>query len=217
MVAPAQVVLESKALAPTLPREDAVRALQALVGTDLRALAERYGVVVWTHGRLNKGWAGQTLERHLGLAANNEHAPDFGDWELKVVPLMRGPDGQLRVKETMAITMFDAGIVSTRFEDSPLYQKLRSLVLVARIYEGRAETRSIVWGVDMFDLGPDLTRLIKDDYRRVQDTVRIYGLDSVTGRLGHLVQPRPKGAGHGSTTRAFYARSRLIAHIFDLR
>jgi len=130
--------------------------------------------------------------------------------------LMRAPNGELRVKETMAITMFDASIVSTRFEDSALYQKLRSLVLVARIYEGPAELRSLVWGADMFDLGPDMTRLIRDDYRRVQETARIYGLDSVTGRLGHLVQPRPKGAGHGSTTRAFYARSRLIAQIFDL-
>jgi len=32
----------------------------------------------------------------------------------------------------------------------------------------------------------------------------------LTGRMGVLVQPRTKGSGHGSTTRAFYARKELV-------
>jgi hypothetical protein len=40
-------------------REEALRRLKALVGKDLRALADRYRVTVWTRqGTLNKGWAG---------------------------------------------------------------------------------------------------------------------------------------------------------------
>ncbi len=31
--------------------------------------------------------------------------------------------------------------------------------------------------------------------------------------MGKLVQPRTKGQGHGSTSRAFYARTGFVAHI----
>lgn len=186
------------------------------MGTNVRALADEHGIPIWKGGRLNKGWAGQALECHLGLEPNSRRAPDFGDWELKVVSLTRDRDDRLRVKETMAITMIDRAIVSTRFEESALFHKLRRMVLVARVYEHRSERHSPLWGVTTFDLDPDLARLIQADYRRVQDIVRVYGLEALDGRIGRLVQPRPKGPGHGSTSRAFYARTRLIAHVFNL-
>ncbi len=212
------------ATTPVANRDEAMASLRRLVGSDLRLLAERYAVTTWVdhrgdgavRRRINKGWAGQVLERYLGLASNNLSAPDFGDWELKVVPLVRGRDGALSVKESMAITMFDADIVRTPFEQSSLVHKLTSLVVAARIYEDASESCSRLWAVEPFDLGPDLAGLVRDDYRQVQDMVRVYGLDALSGHTGHLVQPRPKGAGHGSRGRAFYARPRLIAHILGL-
>jgi hypothetical protein len=78
-----------------------------LVGHDLVGLAKVYGVTMWKGDRMNKGWAGHTIERHLGLALNSSRSPNFGSWELKVVPVRALPDGALKVKETMAITMID--------------------------------------------------------------------------------------------------------------
>ncbi len=34
--------------------------------------------------------------------------------------------------------------------------------------------------------------------------------------MGVLVQPRTKGPGHGSISRAFYARPTFVAHIISL-
>ena len=43
------------------------------------------------------------------------------------------------------------------------------------------------------------------------------GFDALTSDLGVLVQTRTKGRGHGSTSRAFYARAAFIARMLDLQ
>ena len=55
------------------------------------------------------------------------------------------------------------------------------------------------------------------DYESIRAQIRKGGVDSVTGDLGKLVQARTKGRGHGSTSRAFYARSIFVAHILNLQ
>ena len=73
--------------AQTLNRKEALRLINLLAGKDLRPMADQYGVPVWKNGSKNKGWAGLVIEHDLGLPQNSRQAPDFGDWELKVVPL----------------------------------------------------------------------------------------------------------------------------------
>src|SRR5258705_13570178 len=120
----------------SLPRAEALRRIRLLSGKDLRPLADEYRVTVWKNGHKNKGWAGQIIEQYLGLPQNSLQAPDFGSWELKVVPLARNAGGELRVKEAMAITMIEpTEVLANRFADSHLYDKLRSLIVVARIFE----------------------------------------------------------------------------------
>ena len=199
-----------------MTREDAVAALRVLVGRDLHQLADDYGITVRKQGRLNKGWAGSVVERHLGVPANVRRSPDFDAFELKVIPLTHQRDGRLVVKESMAITMFTADEVrATSFEDSHLHHKMARMIVVARL-DDAGHARSEVCGVATFDLDADLYPLVKADYRLVQDTVRVYGFDALSGRMGDLVQPRMKGAGHGSTSRAFYARARLLSWILGL-
>lgn len=203
---------------PVLSREEAVRRINLLAGRDLRALADELGVTVWKAGRKNKGWAGHTLERYLGLAQNSRQAPDFGDWDLKLVSLRRAPGGVLRVKETMAITMLEpTEVVSNRFEDSHLYDKLRRLVVVSRIFESEDDARSLLHAAAKFDLDdPAVFREVKEDYELIRATIRERGFAALTGDLGRLIQARTKGRGHGSVSRAFYARTAFIARILNL-
>jgi DNA mismatch repair protein MutH len=203
---------------PVLARDEAVRRINLLAGRDLRALADELGVTVWKAGRKNKGWAGHTLERYLGLAQNSRQAPDFGEWDLKLVSLRRAADGVLRVKETMAITMLEpTEVVSNRFEDSHLYDKLRRLVVVGRIFETEEDARSVLHTAAKFDLDdPALFRAVKEDYELIRTTIRERGFAALTGDLGRLVQARTKGRGHGSVSRAFYARTAFVARILNL-
>lgn len=206
-------------IAQTLDRKEAVRRINQLAGRDLREMADEYRIPVWKNGHENKGWAGLVIERFLGLPQNSRQAPDFGDWELKVVPLRRDRDGNLRVKESMAITMIEpTEVLGNKFEDSHLYDKLRSMVVVSRVYENTQELHSILHAAAEFDLnGPKIHEAVRADYETIRSQIRERGIDSVTGDLGKLVQARTKGRGHGSTTRAFYARPLFVAHILNLQ
>ncbi len=195
-----------------------MRRINLLAGRDLRPLADELGVTVWKEGRKNKGWAGHVLERYLGLAQNSRQAPDFGTWDLKLVSLRRAPGGVLRVKETMAITMLEpAEVVSNRFEDSHLYDKLRRLVVVSRIFEHESDARSLLHAAAKFDLDdPDIFHTVKADYELIRATIRDKGFATLSGDLGTLIQARTKGRGHGSASRAFYARTAFIARMLNL-
>lgn len=206
-------------ISQSLDRKEAVRRINLLAGKDLRPMADEYGIPVWKNGRENKGWAGLVIERYLGLPQNSRQAPDFGDWELKVVPLRRDAEKKLRVKESMAITMLEpAEVLSSRFEDSHLYDKLRRMVVVSRVYESPQELHSMLHAAAEFDLAdPKIRARVAADYETIRQQIRDSGIDSVTGDLGQLVQARTKGRGHGSKTRAFYARAVFVAIILNLQ
>ena len=61
---------------------------------------------------------------------------------------------------------------------------------------------------------PALHAALKADYETIRDEVR--NERALSGKLGRYVQPRTKGAGHGSTSRAFYARKELVAHLLNI-
>lgn len=115
----------------------------------------------------------------------------------------------------MAITMIDpVEVTSKEFEQSHLFNKLQKIVVVARVFESQADDRSLVHSVASFDLDhPEIYEQVKADYRLIREAIRTQGFSSLSGKMGRLVQPRTKGQGHGSTSRAFYARTSFVAHI----
>ncbi len=201
-----------------MERQEALKRIAALKGQDLRPLADRLGVTVKRDGKPNKGWAGHVIERYLGLPLNSAQSPNFGSWELKVVPLRYLKDGSLTIKETMAVTMIDPyEVVAKPFEDSHLFNKLQKILIVSRIFENKEETSAILHNVVEFDLDdPEIFRQVKADYDLVREAIRTKGFSSLTGKMGVLIQPRTKGPGHGSTSRAFYARTGFVKKLLGI-
>lgn len=201
-----------------MEREIAVEKLKQLEGQDLRKLADKFCVTVWKDGKKNKGWAGHVIERYLELPINSSQSPNFGSWELKIVPLKKLTSGEIVVKETMAITMIDpVNVLQKPFEQSHLLAKLQKAVVCARLFESQQETHTLLVKVATFDLGNEaIYKQVSADYEITRETIRTKGFEALTGAMGVLVQPRTKGAGHGSTSRAFYARTGFVTHILGL-
>jgi len=201
-----------------MERDEALCRLNRLLGRNLHELAREYEVTVLSqNGKVNKGWAGHVCERYLGLPINSSQSPNFGSWELKSVPLKRNKNGQLVFKETMQITMIDEyNVRNTAFEESHLLSKLRKAIIVARIVGDSYDMPTYVHSITAFDLSESLFNDVKADYVLVQECISRRGFEALTGHMGVYIQPRTKGAGHGSTSRAFYARKLFLSQFIDL-
>lgn len=192
-----------------MERDEAIKRLKSLEGKILQELAKEHQVTIYRDGKVNKGWAGHVFERFLEIPINSAQSPNFGSWELKSIPIKKLKNGQLQFKETMAITMIDpVNVCQKSFEDSHLLSKLKKAVIVARIVGQNVDLPSKIHSVTALDLSGEIYEAVKQDYDLVRRTLLDpeLGFDALTGKMGRYIQPRTKGAGHGSKTRAFYAR-----------
>lgn len=205
-----------------MERKEAINKLHRLIGKNLHDLANEYRVTVRAEsGKVNKGWAGHVIERFLELPLNSAQSPNFGSWELKSVPLKRLRNGELVFKETMAITMIDPiNVCQKDFEDSHLLSKLKKAVVVARTVGETVNDPSFIHSIVEFDLDEDdeLYEDVRADYNLVRQALLdpSKGFNSLTGKMGKYIQPRTKGSGHGSISRAFYARKLFLSQFINL-
>lgn len=198
-------------------RTTAIQNLTAHIGQDLRTLAAQHSITSYETGRQNKGWKGLILERLAGLETNNAKAPNGLTFELKSVSF-RYHKGDLVPKETMAITMINPDeLVAHSFFESHCWAKLKTIVFCAVMWHGRNAERAELLNVASLDFAEtdELIKEIKSDYDFIRRKLIEHGFASLTGKDGKWIQARTKGPGHGSTSRAFYARTSLVKKIFD--
>ncbi|MBI5325950.1 MAG: hypothetical protein HZB41_11880 [Ignavibacteriae bacterium] len=199
-----------------LTRIIAIKNLEKYLGQDLANLAETFGITTFKGVKQNKGWKGLTLERLAGLRVNNEQAPNGLGFELKSVAFTK-IKGELQPKETMAITMINPiQVINTQFYKSHCWEKLKSLIFCAVLWNGTHNIKSELLKVKSFDFieSDYLIKEIENDYEFIRQKLIDHGFSSLTGKDGKWIQARTKGPGHGSISRAFYARKSLIKEIF---
>ena len=202
-----------------ITRVIAVQNLEKYIGQDLAPWAVQFGIVTFTEAKQNKGWKGQTLERLAGLSGGNEQAPNGLGFELKSTAFHKGKDIWVP-KETMAITMINpTTLITTPFYKSHCWEKLKSILFCAVTWNGHHNPESKLLSVQSFDFIEDsqLIKEIEADYEFIRAKLIDNGFAALTGKDGKWIQARTKGAGHGTTSRAFYARRNLLTEIFGLK
>lgn len=198
-------------------REDAIRNLRHYIGQNLFFLAEQKGITVFKGGKQNKGWKGHILELLAGLQPSPAKQPNGITYELKSVSF-HYVKGSLVPKETMAITMINPDeLIAHDFFESHCWKKLKAIVFCAVHWHGQNVPRAELLKVFNFDLNEkdNLVIEIKEDYDFIRNKLIRHGFGALTGKDGKWIQARTKGPGHGSISRAFYARTGLVKVIFD--
>ena len=201
-----------------ITRAVAIKNLKKYIGQDLRKLALEHGITTYETGKQNKGWKGLVLERLAGLETNVSKAPNGLTYELKSVAF-RTVKGELVPKETMAITMINpAELKAHSFFESHCWAKLKTIVFCAVQWNGKNSEAGELLKVASLDFAEDdeLIKEIKADYDFIRNKLIAEGFSALTGTDGKWIQARTKGAGHGSTSRAFYARTSLVKRIFEI-
>ena len=200
-----------------ITRVAAIKNLKKYTGKDLRKLAKDFKITTYETGKQNKGWKGLILERLAGLKTNVSKAPNGLSWELKSVSF-HYVKNQLVPKETMAITMINpTELKADEFFKSHCWAKLKTIVFCAVMWYGKNSEKAELLKVTSLDFAEDddLIKEIKVDYDFIRNKLIKKGFKSLTGSDGKWIQARTKGAGHGSTSRAFYARKELVKKIFE--
>jgi len=201
-----------------ITRTIAIKNLKKYIGKDLRELAKKIGITTYETGKQNKGWKGLVLERLAGLKTNVSKAPNGLSYELKSVSF-HDVKGKLVPKETMAITMINPEeLKRDSFFKSHCWAKLKAIVFCAVMWHGKNSESGELIKVTSLDFAEDdeLIQEIKADYDFIRNKLIKKGFKSLTGADGKWIQARTKGFGHGSTSRAFYARKDLVKNIFEI-
>jgi len=177
-------------------------------------LAPHVGEVISCPRSTNKGGPGLLLETLLGIP----HSPrclDCDDGELKVFPVKRsGRTGAFIPKETIAVTMLDRiALTAEAFADSRVYRKMSRMLCVP--YE-RTEDTVVFYAPTLIELekAEEMRTRLTEDYDAIRGHFLATG--EFKSSLGNLLQCRTKGAGHGSTSRAFYLRTRFMSEYVSL-
>ena len=200
-----------------ITRATAIKNLKKHIGQDLRKLALEYGITTYETGKQNKGWKGLVLERLAGLQTNISKAPNGLTYELKSVAF-HYVKNELVPKETMAITMINpAELKAHSFFESHVWAKLKTIVFCAVMWHGTNSGKAELLKVTSLDFSEtdELIQEIKTDYDFIRHKLITKGFKSLTGKDGKWIQARTKGAGHGSISRAFYARTKFVKKIFE--
>ena len=199
-----------------ITRWNAVNILNQYVGQELSHFAKKHKItIVADSGKINKGWKGHVCQKLIGIDLDNKQAPNGLGFELKTVSYFNRK-GLWMQKETMAITMVDAdNLYDNDLLHSHLWEKLKRLLFCATSWNGENSTKSKLLRVITVDCLNDseIISTIQEDYDTIRNKLKTQGLNALTSRDGNYIQARTKGAGHGSVSRAFYAKKSLLKSI----
>jgi len=155
----------------------------------------------------NKGATGLLLETITGIP-HSSNALDCVDGELKTCPVRKNKKGHFTSKESIAITMMSKdALMANEFETSKCFKKMESMLIVPYLREGDSIQYLTPTRLSA-TTHPSLYQQFKNDYTAIRNHYIHYNI--LMSMIGHYLQTRTKGTGHGSTSRAFYLRQKFI-------
>jgi len=197
---------------PSPPSSEAelMQRAHALAGRSLAEVAFACGVAMPQDLRRHKGWVGQLLELALGADAESLPEPDFRaiGVEMKSLPIDR--NGKPRESTYVCTVPLDEGMEPS-WETSWICRKLARVLWLPveaapeiPLAQRRIGT-PLLWSPDEGE-----TQALRQDWEELGDMIRMGELESITARMGTVLQIRPKAANSKVTCESVGANGEAI-------
>ena len=179
---------------PPSSETELMQRAHALAGRSLADIAFECGVAVPENLRRHKGWVGQLLELVLGADAESLPEPDFRaiGVEMKTLPINR--NGKPRESTYVCTVPLDEGMEPS-WELSWICRKLSRVLWVPIEAEPeiplpqRRIGTPLLWSPEENE-----AQALRQDWEELGDMIRTGELESITARMGTVLQIRPKAA-----------------------
>lgn len=164
----------------------------------------------------NKGLPGHFLEDLLDIP-HTSNPLDCSDGEVKVFPVKKlQKSGKLTPKESIAVTMLNKDDLKTSDFNASKCCKKMSKMLVVPYYREDDKIRFLSPAIVDRSCPEyeEVYSILESDYNQIRQTYLDTGI--LESKTGTLLQNRTKGAGHGTTSRAFYLRPEFAKRVVPL-
>ena len=158
---------------------------------------------------MRKGASGLIVENLLGIANNNEADADIPEigCEIKVLPLQKNRNGEIKAKEPTQIQMINYfEVAKETWENAKIRKKITLTFWV--VYLAKENSISLNQNdykiIDYFLDHPDHSKMeiFKKDWEDIQNYI-IKGLgDKLSCSMGKYIEPKTKGANNQDLTNA---------------
>jgi DNA mismatch repair protein MutH len=173
-----------------------------LAGLSLANVAHDLGVSIPANFKRHKGWTGQLIENYLGATAGSKPEQDFAELgiELKTLPLSHS----LKPIETTYVCYAPLqNMMGVTWENSNVRNKLQKVLWIPVQGEREISPADRVIG-SPFLWRPNANQalLLQQDWEELMDMITLGKVESITARIGQVLQLRPKAANGSALTQA---------------
>lgn len=181
---------ETPAAAPLAPDATVVVArAEALAGRTLAEIAAGLALALPASFARHKGFAGELVERALGLPRRSSAGPDLPSLEVKTLPI--GPRGESRESTFVCVAPRDA--LEAPWAASVVRKKLARVLFVPVEGAHAPGAARRVGSAFVWEPSPEEDALLARDWDDLAAHAVLGGEAAVPARIGAALQIRPKG------------------------
>ncbi len=187
---------------PPKSEQELMHRAQQLAGLSFADVAHELNVAVPNNFKRNKGWTGQLIERYLGANAGSKPQQDFVELgiELKTLPL----NYKLQPIETTYVCYAPIkNQIGVTWETSSVRNKLQKVLWIP--IQGERDippAHRMIGSPILWQPNAQQSALLQQDWEELMEAIALGKIESITARMGQVLQLRPKAADGSALTQA---------------
>jgi DNA mismatch repair endonuclease MutH len=163
---------------------------------------------------------GHAIEAWFGIPRNAMPGPDFpaAGIELKAVPLVRGTNRQLRIKERTVVSLIDyETLAGETWVTASVRKKLKILFVFFEHLLGHPKSEFPIHSVILWEPRGEIEAQIRRDWEAVRQKTRDGRAHELSEADGRILGPCTKGASSASLRRQPFSEVRAMSRAFALK